>query len=64
MAEINELALDYFRSQFPSSWGHQYLADRFGQDLTDDLRFRPGQAPDGWTGLVSHLRSRGVTGEK
>jgi DNA primase len=64
MAEINELALDYFRSQFPSSWGHQYLADRFGQDLTDDLRFRPGQAPDGWTGLVSHLRSRGVTGEE
>ena len=39
-----------------------YLADRFGQDLTDDPRFRPGQASAGWTGLVSHLRSRGVTG--
>jgi hypothetical protein len=64
MIEINQMALSYFRDQFPSSWGHQYLADRFGQDLTDDLRFRPGQAPDGWTGLVSHLRSRGVTGEK
>ena len=64
MIEINQLALAYFRSQFPSSWGHQYLADRFGQDLTDDLRFRPGQAPAGWTGLVSHLRSRGVTGEE
>jgi DNA primase len=40
------------------------LADRFGQDLTDDVRFRPGQAPAGWTGLVSQLRSRGVTGEE
>jgi DNA primase len=62
--KINQMALSYFCSQFPSSWGHQYLADRFGQDLTDDLRFRPGQAPAGWTGLVSHLRSRGVTGEE
>ena len=64
MIEINQLALSYFRSQFPSSWGQAYLADRFGQDLTDDLRFRPGQAPAGWTGLVNHLRSRGVTGEE
>jgi DNA primase catalytic core len=62
--EINQLALSYFHGQFPSSWGHQYLADRFGQDLTDDVRFRPGQAPAGWTGLVNHLRSRGVTGEE
>jgi DNA primase catalytic core len=62
--EINQLALSYFHNQFPSSWGQQYLADRFGQDLTDDLGFRPGQAPAGWTGLVSHLRSRGVTGEE
>jgi DNA primase catalytic core len=58
------MALSYFRSQFPSSWGQAYLADRFGQDLTDDVRFRPGQAPAGWTGVVSHLRSRGVTGEE
>jgi DNA primase catalytic core len=62
--EINQLALSYFRSQFPSSWGQAYLTDRFGQDLTDDQRFRPGQAPAGWTGLVSHLRSRGVSGEE
>ena len=40
------------------------MADRFGQDLTDDLRFRPGQAPAGWTGLVNHLRSRGVTSDE
>ena len=64
MIEINQLALSYFRSEFPSSWGHQYLADRFGQDLTDDVRFRPGQAPAGWTGLVNHLRSRGATDDE
>jgi hypothetical protein len=64
MIDINQMALSYFRSQFPSSWGHQYLADRFGQDLTDDVRFRPGQAPVGWTALISHLRSNGVTGEE
>jgi hypothetical protein len=64
MIKINQMALSYFRSQFPSSWGQAYLADRFGQDLTDDLRFRPGQAPAGWTGLINHLRSRGVTGEE
>jgi hypothetical protein len=64
MIEINQMALSYFRSQFPSSWGQPYLADRFGQDLTDDLRFQPGQAPAGWTGLVNHLRSRGLTGEE
>jgi DNA primase catalytic core len=62
--EINQMTLSYFRSQFPSSWGQAYLADRFGQDLTADLRFRPGQAPAGWTGLISHLRSRGVTSDE
>jgi DNA primase catalytic core len=64
MIKINQMALSYFRSQFPSSWGQAYLADRFGQDLTDDPRFRPGQAPAGWTGLVNHLRSRGVTSKE
>ena len=65
MIEINQLALELLPQPVPVLLGTgQYLADRFGQDLTDDLRFRPGQAPAGWTGLVSHLRSRGVTGEE
>jgi DNA primase catalytic core len=64
MIKINQMALSYFRSQFPSSWGQTYLPDRLGQDLTDDVRFRPGQAPAGWTGLINHLRSRGVTDEE
>ena len=62
MVEINHIALAYFRSHFPSSWGQAYLADRFGQDLIDDPRFRPGQAPAGWTEMVDHLRNSGVTG--
>jgi DNA primase catalytic core len=64
MIKINQMALSYFRSQFPSSWGQTYLVDRLGQDLTEELRFQPGQAPAGWTGLINHLRSRGVTSEE
>jgi DNA primase catalytic core len=62
--EINQMTLAYFCSQFPASWGQAYLTDRFGQDLIDDPHFRPGQAPAGWTGLVDHLRIRGVTGQE
>jgi DNA primase catalytic core len=64
MLEINQITLAYFRSRFPASWGRAYLTDRFGQDLTDDRRFWPGQAPAGWTGLINHLRSRGVTDQE
>jgi hypothetical protein len=28
--------------RFPTSWGQQYLIDRFGEDITDDSRFHPG----------------------
>jgi DNA primase len=64
MVEVNQLSLAYFRHGFPSSWAQQYLADRFGEELTDDHRFQPGQAPAGWTSLVDHLRRRGVTDEE
>ena len=64
MVEINQMTLAYFRSRFPASWGQAYLTDRFGQDLTDDPRFWPGQASAGWTGLINHLRSRGVTDQE
>ncbi|MET0522547.1 MAG: transfer protein Tra, partial [Jiangellaceae bacterium] len=43
MVQINQMTLAYFRSHFPGSWGQTYLTDRFGQDLTDDPRFRAGQ---------------------
>jgi DNA primase catalytic core len=61
MLEVNQLALRYFQDQYPHSWGRRYLAERLGTDLHGDPRYRPGQAPAGWTGLVQHLRRHGVT---
>jgi DNA primase catalytic core len=61
MIEINQLSLAYFRRQLPSSWGQHYLTDRFGEDISNDPRFQPGQAPAGWTNLVDHLRHHGVS---
>jgi DNA primase catalytic core len=61
MLQINDLSLRFFQDQFPDSWGRTYLTERFGTDLLDHPHFRPGQAPAGWTGLVNHLRRRGVT---
>ena len=31
MVEIKHIALPYFRSHFPSSWGQAYLAEGFGR---------------------------------
>jgi DNA primase catalytic core len=64
MAEINQLSLAFFRRNFPSSWAQHYLADRFGEDITDDPRYQPGHAPAGWTNLVDHLRRHGVTNQE
>jgi DNA primase len=64
MIEINELSLASFRRQFPSSWGQHYLADRLGEDITNDPRFQPGQAPPGWTNLINHLRQHAVTDDE
>ncbi|KRF20164.1 transfer protein Tra [Nocardioides sp. Soil797] len=61
MVEINELTQTFFESRFTDSWGRDYLTGRFGVDLAGDARFRPGQAPAGWTNLVDHLRGRGVS---
>jgi conjugative relaxase-like TrwC/TraI family protein len=41
MVEVNQLSLAYFRRHLPSSWAQQYLADRFGGDITNDIRFQP-----------------------
>jgi DNA primase catalytic core len=64
LLQINDLSLRFFQDQFPDSWGRTYLAERFGTDLLDHQHFRPGHAPAGWTGLVSHLRGHGVTDEE
>jgi DNA primase catalytic core len=61
MVEINDLTQAFFEARFTDSWGRDYLTGRFGVDLAGDERFRPGQAPAGWTNLVDHLRGRGVS---
>ncbi|WP_278258250.1 hypothetical protein [Nocardioides convexus] len=64
MLEINDMTQAFFEARFQSSsgsWGRDYLTGRFGVDLAGDERFRPGQAPAGWTNLVGHLRSRDVS---
>ncbi|TGN65044.1 toprim domain-containing protein [Nocardioides eburneiflavus] len=61
MVEVNELTQTFFESRFTDSWGRDYLTGRFGVDLAGDERFRPGQAPAGWTNLVDHLRGRGIS---
>jgi DNA primase catalytic core len=64
MLQINQLSLAYFRRHLPTSWGQHYLADRFGEDITNDPRFQPGQAPAGWTNLIDHLRQHGVSDDE
>ena len=64
MLHVNDLSSRFFQDQFPDSWGRPYLAARFGTDLSGHPHVRPGQAPVGWTGLVCHLRRRGVTDEE
>ncbi len=61
MLEINDMAQAFFEARFTDSWGRDYLTGRFGIDLAGDERFRPGQAPAGWTNLVDHLRGRGFS---
>jgi DNA primase catalytic core len=63
MLQINEITQQFFERQLtsPGAWGRPYLASRFHGDLAGDERFRPGQAPAGWTNLVHHLRRQGVT---
>ena len=64
MVAVNQLALDFYRSQLAGSWTEQYLTDRLGPHVLTDARFTPGHAPDGWTNLVDTLRRRGVTDDE
>jgi DNA primase catalytic core len=64
MVEVNQLSLAYFRRHLPSSWAQDYLVDRFGTDISNDIWFQPGHAPAGWTNLVDHLRPHGVTDQE
>ena len=61
LAHVNELSAQFYESRFPGSWAQSYLTERLHTDLTGDLGYRPGYAPDGWTSLVNHLRRQGIT---
>jgi DNA primase catalytic core len=64
MVRVNALALEFYQAQYEHSWARCYLAARFGQDLAGHPDYRPGYAPAGWTRLVDHLRSLGVTDQE
>ncbi|MFC3687274.1 MobF family relaxase [Aquipuribacter hungaricus] len=64
VVEVNQLALAWFQDQYRGSWAQQHLQERFGRDVVDEPAVRPGYAPSGWNGLVSHLRHRGVDDEE
>ena len=64
LVAVNQMSQDFFASRFPGSWGQHYLADRFRADLTGHPLVQPGQAPAGWTTLVTHLRAHGVSDDE
>lgn len=62
LAQVNAIALDFYQRQFTAGgWARDYLADRFGQDVAGHPHVRPGYAPGGWTRLLDHLRTQGVS---
>jgi DNA primase catalytic core len=60
-AHINVLARDYYAERLDTAWGGAYLRDRL---RTDQAPPGAGYAPAGWTDLVMHLRTRGVSDDE
>jgi DNA primase len=59
---VNGAAAAFFRARLPGSWAAAYLAGReFGPEIC--RRWQLGYAPDGWTGLLDHLRAAGYPDE-
>jgi DNA primase catalytic core len=64
LAEINRLTAAFYAERFPGSWAQPYLESRFGVDLTGHRNLHPGYAPAGWTTLIAHLHTLGVTDQE
>ncbi len=64
LSHVNELTTAYYQACLPQSWARPYLAERLHSDPASLEPLRVGYAPDGWTGLVTHLRRHGVTDEE
>jgi DNA primase len=64
LVRANELAAELFRRElrnYRSGWAADHLIKRrLGAALNPDSGWEIGFAPDRWTGLVDHLRSKGV----
>jgi DNA primase catalytic core len=56
---VHEQAASFFRQHLAGSWVPDYLQGR-GLDTALDPSWGAGYAPASWTGLIDHLRSRGV----
>jgi DNA primase catalytic core len=61
LIELNTKAAAFYTDRYHDSWAPDYLRERLSTDLTADPRVSPGYAPRGWTTLVDHLRTSGVT---
>ncbi|WP_425148289.1 DNA primase [Deinococcus sp.] len=57
--EVNAFALAYFREHLPGP-GLEYFRRRGLSDATTE-RFELGYAPEGWDGLLSRARTRGLS---
>ena len=64
LAEVNRLTAAFYTDRFPGSWAQPYLQSRFGIDLTGHPNLQPGYAPAGWTTLIQHLHTIGVTDQE
>ncbi|MHB1489136.1 MAG: toprim domain-containing protein [Cellulomonas sp.] len=60
IAQLNQLAADFYAQQLPGSWAQAHLRQRLGADLNEHT-IQAGYAPAGWTRLVDHLRRHGAT---
>lgn len=61
LIELNSAAAAWWAHHYQGSRAASYVAGRLGDDLSTDDRVTVGYAPAGWTNLVDHLRTGGVT---
>ncbi len=64
LAQITEATTRFYEQHLAGSWTRTYLAERLGQDLAGDPRFRIGHAPAGWTHLTTALHRQGFTDQE
>ena len=58
VAQLNEIAVRFFRSRLADSWVPRHL-ERRGFDSAIQQRWQAGYAPAGWDALTSYLRALG-----